>query len=102
MSNRERIEKMAMEASATAREKKEKRSQPAASETQEKKPEPRARKSARHATPMKVVWKVYSATGKEVAVFAYPDREKANATAAQLIAKNGVHHFVESAKVPME
>ena len=36
------------------------------------------------------------------AVFHYPNRAEADAHAAQLASKNGVHHFVEPAKVPME
>jgi hypothetical protein len=106
MSNRERIERLAAEAQATAREKKEKgtskKAAPPAADVEEKTAEPRARKSSRPAKAMKIVWKVFNATGKEVAVFPYPNRAEADAHAAQLASKNGVHHFVEPAKVPME
>ncbi|MBI1852005.1 MAG: hypothetical protein HYR85_16830 [Planctomycetes bacterium] len=109
MSNKERIERLAAEAQASAKEKKEKGSKkadkpekgatPAAAE---KTGEPRTRKSARTPRAMKIVWKVFNATGKEVGVFPYPNRAEADAHAATLAAKNGVHHFVEAAKVPME
>ena len=98
MSNRERIQRKALEAEATAREKAEKKShpvEPAAPAEKRKKPASTRRRE-------KLVWKVFNASAKEVASFPYPQKSEADATAEKLSAKSGQPHFVNPVHVPME
>jgi hypothetical protein len=89
---------MAAEASAAAREKKDKTT----AKREPAKPAERApRRSSRAPVAMKIVWRVLNATGREVAVFPYPERAAADAQALKLTNKSGVVHFVEAGKVPL-
>ncbi|MGE5296612.1 MAG: hypothetical protein ACM3VT_17465 [Solirubrobacterales bacterium] len=99
LSNRQRIERMAEEASVEAEEKEQ--------GAEEKEPKPRVRKasSSRKAAPkpirMKIVWKVLDDKSKEIAVFPYPKEDEAKARAAELSEKTGKTHTVDRARVPM-
>ena len=96
-SNRERIARRAAEAKISAEEK------TAAKKTVKKKAGTvrSRRKKADPAKRMKFVWKVFNDNFKEVACFPYPEKEAADAKAAQLTKKTGKEHFVNSIKVPM-
>ena len=90
LSNKERIERRAQEAAIKADEK--------------KKPAKKAGTSKKAAAPpqrMKIVWKVFNNNIKEVACFPYPEKDQADARAAQLSKKTGKEHFVNAIKVPM-
>ena len=90
LSNRERIQRRALEAAAKAAEK-------------EKPPSKRTRASKKAAPPQRVktVWKVFNNNIKEVGCFPYPEKAKADALAARLTEKTGKEHFVNGIKVPM-
>jgi hypothetical protein len=60
------------------------------------------KKKASAARRLKVVWKVYNASFKEVGTFAYPQRGEADKAAVKLQEKSGTYHFVNAVKVPLE
>ncbi len=93
-SNRERIERRALEASIEAKEKEAKAPSP--------KTPSRPRRAAAPPPRVKLVWKVFNDAFKEMACFPYPQEAQAKEKAAQLTKKTGKPHFVNSAKVPME
>jgi len=95
MSNRERIEKAALESAAAEAEKKEKKASKARVKS-EKKPTPSG------ARRQKIVWKVLDSTFKEIAEFPFPEKSAAEAEAAKRTEKSGRDHFVSRAEVPME
>ncbi len=92
LSNRERIERRAQEAALKAEEKKAAKKKRKRAGTA-KKTEPPQR--------MKIVWKVFDNNIKEVACFPYPEKDQADARAAQLTKKTGKEYFVNAIKVPM-
>lgn len=100
LSNRQRIERMAEEASIEAEEK-----EPGA---EEKEPKPsvrkasRSRKTAPKEKRMKFVWRVVDANSKEIASFPYPAKDEAQARACALSEKTGKAHTVNCVRVPME
>lgn len=119
MSNKERIQRRGLEAAAAAAEKAKKKerpdeSAPAKSGTKAAKiagtkapTTAKERVRARAGAPvasqrLKLVWKVFNASGKEVAVFPYPDKADADAMAEKLTTKSGQPHFVNGVKVPLE
>ncbi len=99
LSNRQRIERMAEEASIEAEDKE----QPA----EEKEPKTRVRKASgsRKTAPkqkrMKLIWTVVDANSKEIASFPYPAKDEAQARASELSEKTGKAHTVNSVRVPM-
>ena len=100
LSNRQRIERMAEEASIEAEDKEQ--------GAEEKEPKPTVRKASRSkkAAPkekrMKFVWKVVDANSKEIASFPYPAKDEADARASELSKKTGKAHTVNPVRVPME
>jgi HJR/Mrr/RecB family endonuclease len=92
LSNRQRIERMAEEASIEAEDKETKAVVRKTS---------RSRKAAPKQVRMKIVWKVLDENSREIASFPYPEEAKAQARAAELSEKTGKTHMVDRARVPM-
>lgn len=99
MSNRERVQRAAAEAAARDREKTEKTG---GKSTSSSTPRKRATKKAPVRQRQMTVWKVFDNSFKEVAVFAYPEKKKAETEAARLTKETGKTHFVNDVVVPME
>jgi hypothetical protein len=93
MSNSERLERMAEEASIKAEEKESKAGVRKASGS---------RKTAPKQKRMKLVWSVVDENSKEIASFPYPGKGEAEARAAELSKKRGKAHTVNCVRVPME
>ena len=93
LSNRQRIERMAEEASIKAEDK-------------ESKTGVRKTSGSRKTTPkqkrMKFIWSVVDANSKEIASFPYPAKGGAEARASELSEKTGKAHTVKCVRVPME
>jgi hypothetical protein len=100
LSNRERIERMAEEATIEAEEKEQ--------GAEEKEPKTRVRKASgsRKTTPkqkrMKFIWQVVDENSKAIASFPYAGESEAQARAAGLSQKTGKTHTVNRVRVPME
>jgi hypothetical protein len=111
LSNRQRIERMAEEASIKAEDKEqeteEMEQEDKEPEAEDKEPKPRVRKASgsRKAAPkqkrMKFVWTVVDENAKELASFPYPAKDAADARASELSAKTGKTHKVNPVRVPM-
>ncbi|MCX5646347.1 MAG: hypothetical protein NTZ17_16950 [Phycisphaerae bacterium] len=92
LSNRQRIERMAEEASI---------------KTEDKEPKPSVRKasSSRKTSPkqkrMKFIWRGVDENSKEIASFPYPGKGEAEARASELSEKTGKAHTVNLVRVPM-
>lgn len=104
LSNRERIQRRAMEVEAKEKEREEKKAAKQAGGGEAKK---RVRTAAKkkEAAPqerLKVVWTVYDDRLKEVASFPYPQKEAADEKAAALTQKSGREHVVRPSKVPTD
>jgi hypothetical protein len=99
LSNRQRIERMAEEASLEAKDKEQGAEEREAEPTVRK--APRAKKSAPKQKRMKLVWRVIDPTAREVASFPYREKPQADARAAELSQKTGKTHTVTSFAVPM-
>ncbi len=95
---RERLERLALEAKITAREKAEEKVQKKKRASKKTTP----KKSAGDAGRMKMVWRVLDPASKVVATFAYPNQDDAKAKAAKLTEKSGKEYRVHGAKVPMD
>ncbi len=93
LSNRQRIDRMAEEASIEAEEKEPKTEVRKASRSKKTAPKPKR---------MKFIWSVVDANSKEVASFPYPAKDAAEARAAELSEKTGKAHTVNCVRVPME
>ncbi len=93
LSNRERIERMAEEASIKVEDKEPKKDVRKASGS---------RKTSPKQKRMKFIWKVVDANSKEVASFPYQGQSEAQARAAELSEKTGKTHTVNRVRVPME
>jgi hypothetical protein len=99
LSNRQRIERMAEEASIETEDQEQ--------GVEDKEPQPSVRKASRSkkAAPkekrVKFVWKVVDANSKEVASFPYPAKDEAEARASELSEKTGKAHTVNQVRVPM-
>ena len=113
MSNRERIERQAMENAATDKEKEEKKEEKkevkkttkktVKKKTAKKKTTGTAtKKTAATAKRLRIVWTVFDDRLKEVASFPYPEKEAADKKAAALTKKSGKDHVVRPNKVAME
>ncbi len=92
LSNRQRIDRMAEEASIKAEEKEPKPEVRKAS---------RSRKTASKPQRMKFIWSVVDANSKEIASFPYPGKGEAEARAAELSEKTGKAHTVNCVRVLM-
>ncbi len=92
LSNRQRIERMAEEASIEAEDKEPKA---------EVRKATRSRKTAPAQKRMKFIWSVVDANSKEIASFPYPGKSEAEARAAELSEKTGKAHTVNLVRVPM-
>ena len=116
MSNRERIERQAMEIAASEKEKEEKKEEKkedkkvakkatkktAKKKTAKKKTSSSAtKKTAATAKRLRIVWTVFDDRLKEVASFPYPDKDAADKKAAALTKKSGKDHVVRPNKVEM-
>jgi hypothetical protein len=93
LSNRQRIERMAEEASIEVEDKEPKKEVRKASGS---------RKTSPKQKRMKFIWKVVDANSKEVASFPYQGESEAQARAAELSKKTGKTHTVNRVRVPME
>jgi hypothetical protein len=97
LSNRQRIDRMAEEASIEAEDKEPK-----------KEPKTGVRKASgsRKTSPkqkrMKFIWRVVDENSKEMASFPYPAKGEAEARASELSEKTGKAHAVNCVRVPME
>jgi hypothetical protein len=91
LSNRQRIERMAEEASIKAEEKEPTIGVRKASRSKKTAPKQR----------MKFVWSVVDQNSKEVASFHYAAKPAAEARAAELSEKTGKAHTVNCVRVPM-
>ena len=97
LSNRQRIERMAEEASREVEDKEP-----------QKEPKTGVRKASgsRKTSPkqkrMKFIWKVVDENSKEMASFPYPGKGEAEARASELSEKTGKAHTVNCVRVPME
>ena len=92
LSNRQRIERMAEEASIEAEDKEPKPGVRKAS---------RSRKTAPKQKRMKFIWSVVNENSKEIASFPYPAKSEAEARASELSEKTGKAHTVNCVRVPM-
>ncbi len=103
MSNRERIQRQAMEIAATEKEKEEKTTtkKTAKKKTAKKKTSGTTKKPAATAKRLRIVWTVFDDRLKEVASFPYPDKDAADKKAAALTKKSGKDHVVRPNKVEM-
>ena len=115
MSNRERIQRQAMEVAATEKEKDEematkktakkttkKTAKKAAKKTAKKKTSSSTtKKPAATAKRLRIVWTVFDDRLKEVASFPYPEKDAADKKAAALTKKSGKDHVVRPNKVEM-
>lgn len=108
MSNKERIQRQAMEAEAKEKAKAEKKAGKKAGKKAEKKTPtaraPRAEKKTEKekSTRLKVVWVIFDDRFKEVRTFPYAEKAAAEAKAAQLTEKSGKEHVVNPIKVPVD
>ena len=100
LSNRQRIERMAEEASIEAEDKEQ--------GAEDKEAEPSVRKASRSRktapTPkrMKFICRVVDENSKEMASFPYREKSEAEARASELSKKTGKAHTVNCVRVPME
>ena len=101
MSNRERIERLAAEKAAAQQEKKTARPTKPAARSRSSAAKPAAKRQTTGGRN-KIVWKVFSASFKEVESFPFPERAKAEKMAKDLTTKTGHEHFVNSEEVPMK
>ncbi len=92
LSNRQRIDRLAEEASIEAEEKEPKTEVRKASRSKKTPPKPQR---------MKFIWSVVDANSKEVASFHYAANAAAEARAAELSEKTGKTHTVNCVRVPM-
>ena len=92
LSNRERIERMAEEASIKAEDKEPKTGVRKASGS---------RKTAPKQKRMKFIWSVVNENSKEIASFPYLGKCEAEARASELSEKTGKAHTVNCVRVPM-
>ena len=107
VSSQERLQRMALEAELTAKEKaeekgKKKKVKKKTGKTAKKSTTTRARKTVASSPRMKMAWKVFNAQGKEVAAFPYPKKDEADAKAVALTARSKKEHRVRPVKVPID
>ena len=100
MSNKERIQRQALEVAAGTKEKAEKAAKKSAAGSPKKKA--KTKKAAATPKQLKVVWVVFNDRLDEVATFPYSEKEAAEQKAAKLTEKSGKRHFVDSVKVPID
>jgi hypothetical protein len=101
MSNNERLERMAAEKAAAAREKQER------AEQRKKEVAARPRRSrtpgaAQAAGRVRVVWAVCNHLGDQVKTFPYPEKQQAEAEVERLSGEKGKPHYLEPRKVSMD
>lgn len=104
MSNKERIQRQAMEAEAKEKAKAEKKAGKKAEKKTPTARAPRAEKKTEKekSTRLKVVWVIFDDRFKEVRTFPYAEKAAAEAKAAQLTEKSGKEHVVNPIKVPVD
>ena len=117
-SNRERVQRMALEAELTAKDQAKKK---AAKKSTTKKSTTKKsttkksttkksttrktttqRATAASGERLKLVWKIFDSKSKVVAVFPYPQKDAAAAKAEQLAKKSGKEYRVNGVKVPLD
>lgn len=101
MSNRERIQRKAAEASIAAEEKavkKEKRAASKKTSASKKKASSKSSKEVR----MRAAWGVFDNSYRMVSSFPYTAKEEAEAEAVKLTKQKDSTHFVKMSKTPME
>ena len=92
MSNRERIQRLAEEAAARAKERAEKRKQASS----------RGATKSQKKVRMCAVWGVFNNSYRLISSFPYNSRADAEAKAEELTKNRNVAHFVELVKKPMK
>ena len=93
LSNRQRIERLAEEASIKAEDKEPRTGVRKASGARKTAPSPRR---------MKFIWRVVDENSREIASFPYREKSEAEARASALSQKTGKAHTVIPVRVPME
>lgn len=104
------MDRLALEAELTAKEKATKKT---AKKTTKKAAKKVAKKTTRKTKTtkaaaaksegrLKLVWRVFSPTSKVIATFAYPAKDEAEAKAAKMTEKSGEEHRVRGVKIPLE
>ena len=99
-SNKERIQRRALEAAVKEEEKTGKKTTKKAGKKAAKAGASKTVK--KKATRLKIVWIVFDERFKEIKTFPYGEKEAAEATAAKLTEKSGKRHFVNPVKVPAD
>ncbi len=111
VSNKERVQRAALEAELTAKEDAEKKkvtkksTKKAAKKTTKKvakKATTRKKTAASSGGALKVVWKVFDPASKEVGVFPYPLIAKAEEWSAHLNLRSGKEYRVRGVKIPLD
>ena len=100
MSNKERIQRQAMEAEAEEKAKAEKKAEKKTPKARAPRAEKKTEKEK--STRLKVVWVIFDDRFKEVRTFPYAEKAAAEAKAAQLTEKSGKEHVVNPIKVPVD
>ena len=109
-SNKERVQRKALEADLTAKERSDKKTTKATKSTKTSKKTTKTTKktatrrkkvTAASGDRMKMIWKVFNAKLKAVAAFPYAQRDKADAKAAAMSKSSGLDHEVRGVKVPL-
>lgn len=98
MSNKDRIQRQALEVAAKDKETAEKKKTVKTTASGSKKKE----KEADRTKSLKIVWKIFNDRFKEVGTFPYGEKAAAEAKAAALTNKSGKKHFVNPIKVPKD
>jgi len=103
MSNRERIERRALEVAAEDKEKATKKTtKKTAKKTAKKTSSTTKKKVAAAKGRLKMVWVVLNDRFTEVGTFPYSEKDAADAKAAALTKKSGKQHVVNPVKVPAD
>ena len=98
LSNRERVQRSAVEAELTAKEKSEKKTTKG---KVKKKAKAKGAKSTSNGR-IKLVWKIFDERLREVGVFPYPQKAEAEEKAARLAKKSGKEYRVRGVKIPLD
>ncbi len=99
-SNKQRVQRMALEAELTAEEKTKKKKKKKVKSTKKK---TTARKLPKASSAgMKMVWKVIDPNYKTIATFPYPKKDDAEAKCEALTKRTGKDYRVRGVKVPLD
>lgn len=98
-SNRDRVQRMALEAELSAKEKATTKKK---KKTAKKKTSSTRKAAASSGERLKIVWKVFDDKSKEIAVYPFPEKAKAEERAEKLTKRSKREHRVRDVRVPME